>query len=342
MRKGFNLVAGAVAMAVSGSAFAAHPAFKQWNADAGTIGGYCQTGYSCDVIASGDGFVQFMTKDEASGETYVGTIVTDSGADTTAGGIAFSDESYIKMEISTGGTTQSDVNGGIAGVQSISETSAADGTTFTSDVTLQTGTNFAVAGAPTITIQQTLVNDNDNATMRGDDFMSDFLYMADTDGTGQRNGFIMEIDQSVGLYTPTDDGSSQDIQAFTYREAAGTRQGGSGTLTVPGSSLTYAAQEDVKAIWLGQEVNIGMSDQTGTGLGGSFSYISYENKGIKTGNPADYTDGSGAIFDFDLTSSAGPDAADWDSTFNLTFPGQSESGAPTLDDPSGGRVATGG
>ncbi|MDH5547326.1 MAG: hypothetical protein OEZ43_17210 [Gammaproteobacteria bacterium] len=381
MRKGFNIasIAGAVAMAVSGSSFGgSHPAFDQWTNTGGQITGYCQTGYGCDVIASGTGFVQFMAKNNDTGDTYVGTIVSEeivTGTGTSQVKTAvFKDESYIKAVFSQGGSN-TDTNGGIAAKQSIFESgvNTSDGVSFTSDVLLSTGTNFSDTTGASIQIGQKLDNgkygSSGTAVTSGDDFVSDFMYQAKTDGSGVRNGFIMEIDQIAGLQTsttadPTGADSANDVQSFTYRERAGsyTATGGVVAVTpdgidasgnpVAGKGISYNANEDIKAVWLGQTVNVGMTDTTGTGLGGSFSYLSFENKGVTTGPVADMAIKTGDVaYAFDLTSSDGPDTTKvWPTTspFNLTFQtgvdssgnpilGNS-SGAPTLADPSGGRL----
>lgn len=349
MRMGFKLaaIAGAVAMAVSGVASAAsHPAFGGYtfNADK-TIGLDTGTdatcnGFSCDVIARGDGFVQFMAKNNDTGETYIGTIVHDETAGAGGATNTFSDESYIKMQLSTGGTANNDINGGIADKQGISETSN-DGTVFKSDVLLSTGLFKPDTTNPTtIQINQSLGNGNNGtALVVGDDFQTDFMYAASTTDAGVRTGFKMEIDQIAGLQTSTDQTtSSNDVQAFTYREVAGTDQTGSGTLRVSSSdSLSYASGEDIKAVWLGQDVNIGGG--TSSGLGGSFSYLSYENKGFTTGENPQGSDNIGVISTFDLAGSTAPDSANWGagttSPFNLTFPNGTTSGVPTSTNPSG-------
>jgi len=333
MRKGFNIaaLAGAVAMAVStSSAFAnGHPQFGQWSDTGGTISGHCQAGWSCTTVADGTGFIQFMAKNDTSGETYIGTIVSDPN---NTADRSFSDESYVRMEICNGTCATPVDNGGIAAQQNIFERST-DGTVFDSDVLIQTGTNFGSATTPYIQITQTLEDQNGagTATVRGDDFASNFYYSAyDTSATpdGVRDGFQMEIDQIAGLQSATDaTGTANDVQSFTYREAAGVAQTGAGSLTVPGqNAVSYASGDDIKAVWLGQEVDIGA---TGS-LGGSFSYLSFENKDAAAG-------ATGIATDFDLTSSAGPTGATWDATspFNLSF-GAGTSSAPTLNDPSGG------
>ena len=351
MRKGLNLIAGAVAMAVSGSsAFAvdAHPAFGGFSASAGGVIALtgitdCNNGnFTCDIVAGGDGggFVQFMAKSTTDNKTYVGTIVTDSNASGAPKDLGFVDESYVRMEM-CGTANCTGTNGGISGQQSIKEASA-DGTMFASNVKIATGDNFGGAG-PSIQIAQSLLNTTADATTnRGDDFMSDFFYEATNNvTTGAREGFIMQIDQVAGLQSATDaTGTATDVQSFTYREAAGTRQsapgGGqlqiAGVLDASGNQVVvgYSDKDDIKAVWLGQDV----------GAAGSFSYLSFENKSTTTGN---------LTSDFDLSSAAGPTAADWGTAFNLQFSGTHPinvddsgnpvslgiSGAPTLDNPSG-------
>ena len=335
MRKGFNIAAvtGAVAMAVSGVVGAAgHPAFGGYNYTSSTkaidvLGSATCATHTCSVVAQGDGFVQFMASNN-DGETFIGTIVHDEQTGVGATPNTFTDESYIKMELSTGGTGNTDINGGISAQQNISEASA-DGTQFNSNVALSTGLfNPAVGGTDpvTITITQTLGNNGGtDAGVVGDDFQTDFLYAARTNADGVRTGFIMEIDQVAGLETSTDATTVNDVQAFTYREVAGADLTTNGTMRVNNGNvvgtdmLDYAAGEDIKAVWLGQNVNIGAGELNG--LGGSFSYLSYENKGNTMGGTT--TGDVGVISSFDLAGSDSPDPAFWgtgaNSPFNLTL-----------------------
>ena len=343
MRKGFNLIAGAVVMAVGGgSAFAAdvHPAFDSFSVSGGVIDmdsiADCTNGmFTCSVVAGGDGggFLQYMATSTASnpdpGKTYIGTIVTDATADNTGANapqLGFVDQSYVRMEM-CGGTNCTGTNGGISGKQSIYEVGT-DGTTFASNVAIATGQNFSGDG-PSIIIGQSLLNETAVGGDAGDDFMSDFFYEAKNNvDTGLREGFVMQIDQIAGLKSPTDATTNTDVQSFSYREAQGTRQGASGTLDIAGVTGTvgFDATDDIKAVWLGQDV----------GAAGSFSYLSFENKTPVAGATA-------LISNFSLTDASGPSAADWDAAFNLSFSGThpidgtalTGSGAPRLDDPAG-------
>jgi len=330
MRKGLSLIASAVVMAVSGSsAFAAHPAFDGFQVSGGAIDvnniDGCGTTHTCEAVAGGEagsGFLQYMATDTASGESYIGTIVTDANADnTTNPKLGFVDQSFVRMEMC--GNNTCNTNGGISSKQSIYE-EGTDGTTFASNVSIATGSNFAVAGTPSITIAQSLLNTAASTTTKaGDDFMSDFYYEATNDSNGVRTGFIMQIDQVAGLESANDpDGlTAGDVQSFTYREAAGdavTGVASGAQLNIPGvtAGVGYTNGDDIKAVWLGQDV----------GSAGAFSYLSYENKST----PA-------VISSFDLTSSDGPGTA-WDPVFNLSF-----SGNHPLDvDASGNPIAIGG
>lgn len=346
MRKGLNLIAGAVVMAVGGgSAFAAdvHPAFDSFTVTGGVIDmnsiGDCGTKFTCSVVAGGDGggFLQYMaTSLDASGDpgkTYIGTIVTDATADNSGANkqLGFVDQSYVRMEM-CGGTNCTGTNGGISGKQSIYE-EGTDGTTFASNVAIATGQNFSGTG-PSIIIGQSLLNKAAVGLNPGDDFMSDFFYEAKNNvDTGVREGFVMQIDQIAGLKSPTDDTTLNDVQSFSYREAQGSRQqsASSSPLTIGGvtGSVAFANDDDIKAVWLGQDV----------GAAGSFSYLSFENKDAAA-------NATGLISNFSLTDASGP-GADWNAAFNLSFAGNhpingtalGASSAPRLDDPSGRSTA---
>lgn len=343
MRKGLNRIAGAVVMAISaGSAMAAdHPALGgNWQAVDGAIGleniDACATGgtHTCSIIAggNGNGFVQYMATAAGGGDTYIGTIITDATANDRgdSGNLGFYDESFVLMQ-SCQGTNCADVNNGIVASQVINETGATDNIRFSSTVDIQTGLHFgdAASGGSFVRIAQSLVDTAGAAATSpdvGDDFMSDFMYEAGLDTAGNRTGYVMQIDQVAGLQQTN--GTANDVQSFTYRERAGDRQqGGGGSLTIPGvndasgSAVTvgYSDGDAIKAVWLGQEIGNG---------GGSFGYLSYQNK--------DSVADPSVVSNYSLTSSDAPGAA-WDSTFNLQFTGQaSPSGAPTLADPSGG------
>jgi hypothetical protein len=318
MRKGLSLITGAAVMAISGgSAYAAGPAFGNWSVANGAIT-LTGTNASGSVVAGGtNGFVQFTVKE--GDLTYIGTIVTD--ADASDASLGFSDESFVLMDFCQG--TDCTNNNGIKSQQTIMEDDGS-GNTFNSTANIETGTHFGANGA-FVRIAQSL-NEAESTTGAGDDFMTDFIYEADLNTDGTRDGYIMEIDQVAGLGKASDPSTAGDVQAFTYREAGGsaTRAPAIAAMTVndpnglgSGGTISSTAGQAVKAVWLGQEIANG---------GGDFGYLSYDNK----------DDSLDAVSGFDLTTSAGP--GEWNSAFNLQFDGYTRTGdgAPTLNDPSGG------
>jgi len=274
--KGFfkmTALAGAMAAMYAGASFAAPPAevstFNQWTANNGAITYNCPAGWSCSTIAEGNGFLQLSMQQAGATDAYIRTIVTDQNAtvDPTTTPPSFADETVVLMTVNLGGGGAA--NPHIIGQQTINQTTP-DGTQFAANTSIATGWGL-VAGADTITIDQVLVNLG--GAGYADDFVSNFFYAADADndGDGQPDGFNMELDQVVGLQQGTV-GSPTDLQVFTLRQIAGTKQAATGTATLPtGDSLTYAPND-----------NAGM-------MGSLFGYQAYEVVGSpQTPNPIAY------------------------------------------------------
>ena len=158
MQKGFRITAmmGALSMAISGSAFALdNTSFGGWTVSNGTIdhsnASICQsTDFDCSVVANGSGFKQLQVSPSASNTTadpstsYIMTIVTDQNANSTTGigdpNLGFYDVSFVKMQVSLGGSGSGNVNG-IFGQQSISDVSGSgtSATQFKSTTNISTG-----------------------------------------------------------------------------------------------------------------------------------------------------------------------------------------------------------
>ena len=300
MGKGFKAAAilGVLSPLYMGSASAQLPAamtFTDWTQDAaGTISDTCPSGFSCEVIASGPGFLQMSIAPTGAvgGDAFIKTIVSEAGTAGAAGGQPFFDVSFTRMSMNLGSDAQTNVNG-IVGMQHISDNSQS--TAFTSDTSIRTGWGQET-GAPSIEISQQLEEFGATANV-GDDFLSAFNYKSDLDPvSGARTGFEMEIDQVAGLAQGV--GSTTDVQVFTLREFQGTRMPGSGTVTLPNldstgaaQTLSYGPNDDVKAIWIGQSVDLSSTTAGGgTPMGSLFGYQSYENVGdtTQTANPISY------------------------------------------------------
>jgi len=337
MSKGFQLatLAGALSLAMSGSVLAIDFDYGGWTATNGdideTTGGMCQSGlanplYTCSVVASGKGFKQINVTevgDASSGVSYIMTIVTDQNAGGATGASAdalgFADVSFVKMKLTLGGTPDATLSG-ITAKQVIRD-GTGTGKPFESTTNINTG--WANTAGSNIVVSQNLSDDGGTPGFAGDNFISNFTYSGDNDvDTGVSTGFEMSIDQSAGLasgQTITDgngntvtDPSINDIQVFALREKKGSKltaaKVGSpidldGTGPQPG--VTWAANEDIKAIWIGQEINLGTSADVNQGsLGSSFGYVSFQNVDAETTTSA---------FGFSETNSSS--AWVWDDAF---------------------------
>ena len=348
MRKGFQLatLAGALTIAMSGGASAANLVFDGWTVNNGQIdetsaGSVCtQANVSCSVVASGDGFKQINVTDSTDpvGESYIMTIVTDQTATGGPGDTAlgFYDVSFVKMKLTLGGNNTGTNANGIKAHQEIRE--GATGTLFTSTSDINTG--WSVADAP-VAITQTLT-DEGQANLAGDDFASGFIYRSKNDATtGARTGFEMNIDQVAGLASG-DNASVNDIQVFALREKAGTMLVGNAdsmdlgaagnpvTWTGSGTALGAAGAEDIKAIWIGQEINLDSTTTNNGSLGSTFGYLSFEDVASTTKHVE-------SEFGFGAANAQG--AWDWATAFNMVKdpndPNSPTLGTPCLADPAG-------
>ncbi len=295
-------LAGALAAMYAGASSAAVPievkTFDQWTANNGAISYNCPAGWTCGVIAEGNGFLQLSMQQAGATDAYIRTIVTDQNAtvDPTLTAPSFADETVVLMTVNFGGGGGANPQG-IIGKQTINQTTP-DGTVFAANTSLATGWGLD-PNADTIVIDQIL--ENAGGAGYADDFVSNFFYAADvdSDGDGQPDGFTMELDQVVGLQQGTV-GAPTDLQVFTLRQLAGTRMNASGTASLPtGDSLTYNPGDNIKATWIGQSIDLtstvgtggtgGGGGMTGGMMGSMFGYQAYEVVGSpQTPNPIAY------------------------------------------------------
>lgn len=286
MQKGKGLKAaaliGALAPMYAGVAMAQLPSGFAFGE--GATGGYtqsgtditynCPTGWNCSTIAQGANFVQFSIAETGGTNTYIKTIVTDP----TQG---FVDESYVKMVMNLGGTTQNNENG-IVGRQTIAQTggvNAGAGVSFDSTTNIASGWGLA-AGGPAVDIVQNL-EDTGNATTVGDDFVANFIFKSNVDAQGTPTGFSMDIHQLAGLAQGGGAQNVNDVQVFSLRQRDGDMSPGNGGNVGFGAASTatlpYAAGDNMKVVWLGQSVNLGDATADPNALGDLFGYQSYEN-----------------------------------------------------------------
>jgi hypothetical protein len=335
MQKSFKLAAlvGALSMAMGSSAMATNHdlVFGGWTVSAGVIdetgaGSVCSNAaYDCATIASGLGFKQLQvsaaagTPGAVAGDSYIMTIVTDQLANTSDAN-SFSDVSFVKMKLNVGGTTDSsNVNeNGIHAQQTIKEAGGTGGSTTVFDSTTDINTGWSVSGTP-IVISQSLSDAGPDTTIRGDDFDSSFNYASQNDTTvgsttyGQRTGFTLDIDQTAGLFSPKSPESKDDTQVFALRERQGTMSEIAGDVTLGSGTTSWVAGDDVKAIWLGQTINLDSAGTPGSAnsLGSAFGYLSFQNVG--SGAPTT------SEFGFGATNAAGAWGWDAGSDVEATF-----------------------
>ena len=265
-------LAGAAAV-LPGVASAANPTFGDWTATGGTIsntGVNCPSGFSCEVINSGDGFLQAnVTETAHPTNVFVQTIITDSAAtcdnDTTF--CAFTDENFVKTDGSSG-------SNGISGRQTSNDVAL----NFSSSVNINTGWALTVATPPpSVVIHQGLSDNPDGTNNNGDEFTTTFDLQINLDNLGAQTGKSMDISQDVGLGAGT-----TDNQGFVVRERSGDLLAASGTTTLGTATPatvnwaqdlgTPADSDDVMVTWISQDVDIG-------GAGSSlFAFQSVENK----------------------------------------------------------------
>jgi len=320
--------------------------YDGWTVSGGNInenaaGSMCASSlYSCSVVASGAGFKQINVTevaDASSGTSYIMTIVTDQDAGaaggTGAADLGFSDVSFVRMNLTLGGVSGNGESG-ITARQNISETGT--GKAFSSITDINTG--WAGGNGANIVIEQTLsdvgkdVDANGNAApgFAGDDFSAGFIYRSKNDpATGKSVGFEMSIDQVAGLAQSAGGADANDIQVFALREKKGvyvTADSSASSRNPNGIDLnladannpviTWAGDttasggtpgDDIKAIWIGQQINLGSTPDTGSlSLGSSFGYVSFENVTTQQADSA---------FGFSATNSGS--AWEWDDAFYI-------------------------
>jgi hypothetical protein len=234
-----SLVGAGVAVGATmlpGTATSATPGFASWSASSGNITG-CPSGFSCTELVGGDGFRQVQVNDNGSSDSFVWTIVTDTGATGTASTLPFSDENFVK----TDGTST-----GIADSQKVNDTSNG---TFGGTVSILTG--FASGGTDTVQISQSLSANPDGLSNTGDEFSNTFDMTVNLDSSGNQTGRFMNIDQNTAL------GNSTDVQIFAIRASSGSALTTTGSLTLGGTAVSWTAGDDILLTWVGQGLTLG-------------------------------------------------------------------------------------
>lgn len=275
---------GATALLLSASAAVAAPptAFDQWSvtggaitSTAGTAG--CPSGFTCSSAVTGDGFFQRQITDTSTSDSYFQTVITDSGVTGAPGALTFSDESFVK----TGNTT------GIADKSQIESTSTTGTIVETFDTSSELNTGWAApAGGDEVKIFQGILAD-DTSAADANDFRTNFwLSQLGTEGAG---GKLMRLSSAVDI-----DKANSASQDFVLVERSVAYTVADSVTMTDASTLSWANDEDIKAIWVGQNMS-GVS-----GVSQDFGYTAYEN--ITT---------PGSVSEFSIDSGASTAPTSW-------------------------------
>lgn len=286
--------------------------FDNWQVTGGQISGIggatpCADGFTCEILSSGDGFIQVQWVD--GNATYIQTIVTDTDADGDPADLAYVDESFVQLGAS---------NGILAQQRHTSDDT--DGR-FTNSSQLAIGwANPSPSGDnPTMTISQAFVSPGGAAA--GDEFSNAFTMSLIT-GTGGPDGQdrSITIDQRVGL----GDGltASDDVQRFVLegRQGAFTTPGeidlgspfgfGGATVGDDPDPVTWSAGDDIMVRWLGQRLDLGSEGVSTFGFQGIVNNdTSTEATTFSTSSAGIEPDNGGYVPPFD-----------WHETFGDTAP----------------------
>lgn len=267
MRKAHHKVAlitmGSAMLIASGAAMAGPPtAYGAWSVSGGTISttSPCPTGFTCGAAITGNGFFQRQISDSA-GVKYFQTIIAPTGATATSGALgslAFTDENFVQQQ---GGGT------GIADQQNVfAPSTTAQPGNFTSTTAINSGWAQG-AGENAIDLHQNVTDPGPAGTLATNpNFNLDFLL---SDASTNNTLPVVTINEQVSLYTPGNVNSNpNDKQDFYLKQQKATALGSvsltgatdsSGTGSISGGvgSLSYAANDLIQSMWMGQVVTSG-------------------------------------------------------------------------------------
>ncbi len=293
---------------------AAAPIFDNWTVANGTIQGTgggvnptpCAAGFTCETLSSGDGFIQVQWVDSVSGDTYIQTVITDTDANGAPTGLAYVDESFVRL----GGTN------GIMAQQRHTEDDD-EGGRFTNSSQLAIGWANAGAGSPMLSITQSFTSPGTEIV--GDEFSNTFSMGINTNpGSAGRS---ISVDQRVGM----GDGIvvSGDVQRFVLEGRQGAfTSAGDLTLGAPigsnnpdgGGTLNWVSGNDVMMRWLGQTIDLVGPDGDSQGVsqfgfqGAINNTTGEEVTTFSTGSTGIVPDGAGYVPPFDWHATFGPTA----------------------------------
>ena len=289
MSKAFKTASsvGAVALILSGASMAASPtgAFDAWSVSSGVITttDACPTGFTCATAVTGEGFFQRQITETSSGNDFFQTIITDKTASGAPGALTFSDESYVR----TGNVS------GLADKTQMKEDTTTGTLTETFEGSTELGTGWAKAGSDDEAYIYQAIIANDTAS-GAEDFDAKFwLKQLGAEGAAGKH---MRISSSVDIQEAITSVAGAGTQDFVLVELSGTENPNVGTSDLgTDGSITWAAQDRIKAIWVGQDMS------AIAGVQQEFGFTAYE----------DLTGTTGVINSFSLLSGAASAPIDW-------------------------------
>ncbi len=298
MSKAFRAVSsiGVAALVFSGVSMAASPTgtFDAWSVTTGTIaptstggtGANCPAGFTCATAVTGEGFYQRQITDDVTGNDFFQTIITDKTANVAPGALTFSDESYVR----TGNVT------GLANKTQMEEVTVVGTLTETFEASTELGTGWANNGTNDVAqIYQAIIADDTAAG--AEDFDAKFwLRQLGAEGAA---GKLMRISSQVDIQEATTSPvAGAGSQGFVLVELSGTENSAGGTADlVAEGSVTWAAGDRIKAIWVGQDM------AAIEGVQQEFGFTAYE----------DFTGATtGAVNAFSLLAGSSAAPIDWD------------------------------
>ncbi|MFZ5595176.1 MAG: hypothetical protein ACOY4D_13155 [Pseudomonadota bacterium] len=299
MRKTIKVIssAGSVAMLLAGTAMAAPPTgvgFDNWEISGGNVdvvgagtGNPCPTGYTCQELAKGTGFLQQQITETASGKKYFWTVISE-GADGAANlaGRPFASEDFVQL--GTGGSSVP----GLYANQRISDGTVSPIGTAQSSVTngfstsTQISTGWAVNNVANSA--ETVINLNVSdagVAAANDEFLSAFNVVSATPALGGANVVsALTVDQVAWIGDTTAAAAPSDRQHFYTKLVASTAAspvggftftpGGGAAVTVQGTPVDWTSGDKIQVVWVGQTIGgLGsfgaenLTQVTGTTLG---------------------------------------------------------------------------
>jgi hypothetical protein len=269
----FSSVAWMLVSSISNAAAPGPSFFDNWQVTGGQIQpGACPSGYSCQILTTGAGFLQQQLTETATNTSYIQTVITDTNAPDTQNPatLGYRDESFVQL----GGSN------GVLGHQVQSQVT--NGTTFTSSSTLANGwaNPTPSSTSPNMSITQSLVSPGGTAT--GDEFNNTFSMLIINDPTtGNVTDRSMSIDQKVGLGNGVTNSTDEQRFVLEQRQGAFTTANGSLTLAATsfdsnnqplnGGTVSWVSGDDVMVRWIGQRLDLGNQGTSQFGFEGAIN-----------------------------------------------------------------------